>query len=399
MPDTGLLRSRLAEALPDRPFTVAFWDGTRLEATNGGGGPTFTARSPAALAHALRAPGELGLGRAYVSGALDVDDLDGIIDLIFGWEAPQIDARTKAGLAAAALRATGPVRPPARPASELSPRGRRHSRARDARAVRYHYDLPADFFRLLLGPSMTYSCAVFSRGAGTLEEAQETKHELICTKLALRSGERVLDVGCGWGSFALHAAARHDVKVVGITLSEPQAQFARLRAEQAGLGDRVEIRVADYRELVGERFDAVASIGMVEHVGAERMNEYAKRLAGVLGPGGRLLNHGVANLVQADPRPGPFSDRYVFPDGAPQPLSRVLRALEGAGFETHHVEGFRDDYAETLRRWTRSLDENLEEGERLAGRERLRVWRLYLRSARGGFETGYTSIYQVLGSR
>jgi cyclopropane-fatty-acyl-phospholipid synthase len=395
---TDAFRSALADALPERPFRVVLWDGSALESTTGNGGPTFTARSPHALAHVLRHPGELGLGRAYVTGALDVDDIDAVVKLIDRWEAPALDRRTKARLALAALRATGPVRPPGPPQAELAPRGRFHSIARDSRAVRHHYDVPTEFFRLFLGPSMVYSCAIFSRGATDLEAAQEAKLELVCQKLGLKRGQRVLDVGCGWGSFAIHAAQRHGVHVTGITLSPPQVETAKRRAEEAGVADRTDFRVEDYRQLAGESFDAVASIGMVEHVGAEKMDEYARRLRGALRPGAQLLNHGIANLRQEDPNPGDFSARYVFPDGAPQPLSRVLLALERAGLETHHIEDFRDDYAETLRHWARRLDENLDEAVRLAGPERVRVWRLYLRAARNGFETGFTSIYQVRAS-
>ncbi len=242
---------------------------------------------------------------------------------------------------------------------------------------------------------MTYSCAIFSRGAETLEEAQTAKLEMVCTKLALEPGERIIDIGCGWGSFAVHAATHHGVDVVGITLSEPQARVARERAEAAGVGDRVEIRVMDYRDLAGERFDAIASIGMVEHVGAERIDLYAERLASLLPSGGRLLNHGIARLRHSDPDAGPFSERYVFPDADPLHLSRVLLALERAGFASEHVEGFASDYAETLRHWARRLDENLDRAIALAGPERVRVWRLYLRAARSGFESGFTSIFQV----
>jgi cyclopropane-fatty-acyl-phospholipid synthase len=278
---------------------------------------------------------------------------------------------------------------------ELRPRGRRHSPERDARAVRHHYDVSNEFFRLFLGESMTYSCAIFSRGAQTLEEAQEAKLELVCQKLALQPGDRVLDVGCGWGSFALHAATRHGVRVVGITLSEPQARLARERAEQAGVLDRVEIRVADYRELTGEQFDAIASIGMVEHVGAVQIDAYARQLARLLRPGGRLLNHGIARLRHGDPEAGPFSERYVFPDAAPLHLSRILFALERAGFATEHVEGFPADYARTLTQWARNLDDNLDEAVRLIGAQRVRVWRLYPRVARQGFESGFLSVFQV----
>ena len=396
--NTAPFIDELERALPSRPFTVELWDGTRLASTNGGG-PTFRVRSPQALAHALRAPGQLGLGRAYVSGELAVDDLDEVLELLDTWEPPPIERRERARLALAALRACGLLRPPAVPTAELRPRGRRHSPERDARSVRHHYDVSNDFFRLMLGESMTYSCALFSQGAKTLEEAQEAKLELVCRKLALKPGQRVLDVGCGWGSFAMHAAAKHDVSVLGITLSEPQAALARRRAQERGLGERVEIRVMDYRELGGEPFDAVASIGMVEHVGSNQIDVYARQVARLVKPGGRVLNHGIARLRTGDPEAGPFSERYVFPDAAPLHLSRIQLALERAGLETEHVEGLRSDYAETLRHWAANIDSNLDEATRLAGQERIRVWRLYLRAARRGFESGFTSIYQVRCSR
>jgi cyclopropane-fatty-acyl-phospholipid synthase len=270
---------------------------------------------------------------------------------------------------------------------------------RDARAVRHHYDVSNDFFKLFLDTSMTYSCAIFSRGASTLEEAQRTKLELVCTKLGLRAGERLLDVGCGWGSFVLHAAAHHGVRAVGITLSPNQAELARRRVAEAGLEDRVEIRLADYRDLGGERYDAIASIGMVEHVGSSQIDAYAAKLASLLQPGGRLLNHGIARLRHGDPEAGAFSERYVFPDAAPLHLSRILFALERAGIEPTHAEDFRQDYVDTLSEWIRQLDANLAEAERLAGGERVRVWRLYLRAARNNFATGFLSIFQVLGRR
>jgi cyclopropane-fatty-acyl-phospholipid synthase len=391
---TAPLRREIERSLPSRPFAVEFWDGSAVPSTTGNG-PAFRAGSPRAVAHALRAPGQLGLGRAYVTGDLEVDDLDALMPLLRGWTPPAPDRMARVRLTLAALRACGLIRPPAPPAAELRPRGDRHTRVRDARAVRHHYDLPERFFALFLDRSMTYSCALFSSGADTLEEAQEAKLELVCSKLALRPGERVLDVGCGWGSFPVHAALRHGVSVLGITLSEPQAEAARRRAAAAGVADRVDIRVLDYRELAGERFDAVASIGMVEHVGEERIDAYAQRLAALVRPGGRLLNHGIARLRHTDPRAGPFSERYVFPDAEPLPLSRVLLALERAGFAVEHVEGFPADYVETLRHWARRLDERLNEAATLAGWERVRVWRLYLRAARNGFETGFTSVYQA----
>jgi cyclopropane-fatty-acyl-phospholipid synthase len=395
------LRRELARALPARPFALRFWDGSELTPTVAGG-PVLTVRSPAAVAHMLRAPGQLGLGRAYAAGELEADDLDRVIGLLDSFHAPPIDRATRARLALAAARACGLTRPPRIPASELRPRGRRHSRERDERSVRHHYDVSNEFFALFLDDSMTYSCALFSRGAATLDEAQVAKRELVATKLGLREGERVLDVGCGWGSFVIHAAREHDVHALGVTLSPAQAELARRRVAEAGLEDRVEIRVCDYRDLVslgGERFDAIASIGMVEHVGSSRIDEYARVLARLLEPGGRLLNHGIARLRHGDAEAGPFSERYVFPDAAPLHLSRIQLALERAGFETDHVEGLRQDYVDTLSAWIDRLDANREAAERLAGGERLRVWRLYLRAARNGFATGFTSIYQVLGHR
>jgi cyclopropane-fatty-acyl-phospholipid synthase len=394
MPTATPLRTELERALPARPFSISFWDGSVLASTNGGG-PTFLVRSPDAAAHALRAPGQLGLGRAYVSGALDVDDLDAALELLDTWSPPPLDRGTIARVALAGARSYGLRRPPRVPKAELRPRGRRHSRERDARAVRHHYDLPPEFFQLFLGPSMTYSCAIFSRGAQTLEEAQAEKLEIVCRKLDLQPGQRVLDVGCGWGSFAIHAAREHGARVLGVTLSRPQVEYARRRVAELGLEDRVEIRVADYRELAGEPFDAIASIGMSEHVGASQIDAYAAQLARMLRPGGRLLQHAIARLRHGDPEAGPFSERYVFPDAAPLHVSRVMQAVERSGLEPVHVEGFREDYAETLRHWARNLDERLDEATRLAGPERVRVWRLYLRAARRGFESRFISVFQV----
>ena len=405
---TAPLREEIERVIPSRPFEVEFWDGTRLPSTDGDapdsasmqksgrGGPTFRVRSPKAVAQALMAPGQLGLGRAYATGTLEVSDLDEVMRLLDSWTLPPLETPDKLRLAAAAVRAAGLTVPPRPPAAELRPKGRRHTPERDRRAVRHHYDVSNDFFALFLDESMTYSCAIFSRGAKTLEEAQVAKNDLVCTKLGLKEGDRVLDIGSGWGAFAIHAAKEYGARVTGITLSEPQAAGARARARLAGVADRVEFRVQDYRELAGERYDALASIGMVEHVGEEQIDVYAERLASLIEPGGKLLNHGIARLRHSDPEAGPFSERYVFPDADPLNLSRVTLALERAGFEPKHVEDFRTDYAETLRHWARRLDENLDEATRIAGPERVRVWRLYLRAARNGFETGFTSIFQVL---
>jgi cyclopropane-fatty-acyl-phospholipid synthase len=396
---SGPLSRELHRLLPERPFHVRFWDGNAVSATTGQA-PTFFVRAPGALAHFLRAPGSLGLGRAYVDGSLAVDDLDAAFLVVDDWRPPTIGTadRVRLGLTIAAAAAPGGI--PRRPSLELILDGDLHSVERDAAAVRYHYDVGNEFFALFLEESMTYSCAIFSRGAQTLEEAQLTKLDVVAGKLGLEPGMRLLDVGCGWGSFAMHAARNHGVAVTGVTLSEAQAALARERVEQAGLSDRVEIRVADYRTLPRSSFDAIASIGMSEHVGERQIDRYAQTLFGLLRPGGLLLNHAIAALDPSDePLEDEFSMRYVFPDGEPLPLSRVQLALERAGFHSEHVEGFREDYAVTLRHWAERLDEHLERAQALAGPERTRVWRLYLRAARHGFDVGLTAVYQVRARR
>jgi cyclopropane-fatty-acyl-phospholipid synthase len=395
---TAPLLDEIERALPERPFSIQLWDGSRLPSTNGTG-PTLTVRSRSAIAHVLRAPGQLGLGRAYVSGALEVDDIDAVLDLLGSWQLPPLDRRAQARLMLAAARAMGVVRPPPVPKVELRPRGRRHSKERDARAVRHHYDVSNEYFALFLDESMTYSCGVFSRGATTLEEAQRAKLELVCEKLALEPGERVLDIGCGWGSFAIQAAQTRGVHVTGITLSEPQAELGNRRAAEAGVGDRVDLRVADYRDLADPPYDAVVSIGMVEHVGSVQIDDYARRVREMVRPGGRVLNHGIARVRVGDPEAGPFSERYVFPDAAPLHLSRIITAMERAGLVTDHVEGLAADYAETLRHWAERFDARLDDALRIGGPERVRVWRLYLRAARNGFLNGFTSVYQVRCTR
>ena len=307
----------------------------------------------------LRAPGQLGLGRAYVAGALEVDDVDKVLELLDGYSPPPIDVRAKAPAGRRRGARRGAARVPSCPAVELRPQGRRHSIARDKRAVTHHYDVSNEFFALFLDESMTYSCAIWSRGAddargGAADQARARLHQARGCRRAS---------GC-WTSAAAGARSRprrqaprrprHRDHAVG---AAGRARAAA-RAGSEGVADRVEIRVMDYRELRGERFDAIASIGMVEHVGDVNIDAYARTLAGLLSPGGRLLNHGIARLRHGEPEAGPFSERYVFPDAAPLHLSRVQFALERAGFETQHVEGFRHDYARTLREWTRRLDAN-----------------------------------------
>jgi cyclopropane-fatty-acyl-phospholipid synthase len=396
--NTGPLREEIARVIPERPFHVEFWDGSALPATadrNGDGTPTFSVRSPKAVAQALASPGQLGLSRAYVTGNLAVDDIDAVTALLRDWSPPPVETRDKLKLMAGALRAAGLTVPPRAPAAEFQPKGTKHSKSRDRRAVRHHYDVSNDYFRLFLDESMTYSCAIFSRGATTLEEAQVAKNDLVCTKLGLAEGMRVVDIGCGWGAFAIHAAKTYGTHVTGITLSEEQAHGAREHARQAGVSELTDFRVADYRDMAGERFDAVVSIGMVEHVGPENIDLYTRTLASLVGPGGQVLNHGIARQRHTDPTEGDFTERYVFPDGHPIHVSRIIDSFERAGMPMEHAEDFRLDYAETLRHWAERFDQNLAEAERLGGAERTRVWRLYLRAARTGFETSFLGLYQV----
>ncbi len=397
--NTAPLRRELVTALPQRPFALRFWDGTEVPSTVPDA-PTFNFRSPEALAHVIRAPGELGLGRAYVLGLVDTDDIEKSLQVVDTFEPPRISPGQIARLGVALVRACGLVRLPKTPASELRLKGERHTLGRDRRAIAYHYDAGNAFFQLFLDPSMTYSCAYFKGGAENLADAQQAKLGLVCTKLALQEGERVLDVGCGWGSFAIHAAKHYGVSVLGVTLSEEQVRLGRERVREAGLEDRITLRLADYRELAGERFDAISSIGMVEHVGEERIDLYMRTLNDLLVPGGRLLNHGIAKLMDFDTKDeGAFSERFVFPDGVPLPLSRIAQAMERTGLVVRHVEGLPEDYARTLTYWIESYEQRYDEAVRLAGAERARVWKLYLRAARAGFSTGWASVYQVLASK
>ncbi len=280
------------------------------------------------IAQFARAPGQLGAGRAYVLGQLDTDDLDAVVDLIGRWQPPALGPGDRLRLGLAALRAGGIRRPPPLPATEMRVTRNRHTKARDAETVRHHYDVSSEFYELFLDETMTYSCALFNRGASTLEEAQRAKLELICAKLRVDAETRMLDVGCGWGGLAIHAAREHGASVLGITLSEPQAALARERAQAAGVANRVEIRVLDYRELHGERFDAIASIGMVEHVGGDQIDDYARRMASLLAPGGLLLNHGI---IRIPPAPGGACCRRPLLAAPRLPRRRAAQPLADAG--------------------------------------------------------------------
>nr|WP_219942151.1 cyclopropane-fatty-acyl-phospholipid synthase family protein [Iamia sp. SCSIO 61187] len=381
------------------PVRLELWDGTSV-------GPddescTIRLRSPDALRRVLWSPGELGIARAFVAGDVDVDgDLYEAIralrpaaaNLRSGWRALP---RT-----AAAARRLGAVgRPPAPPPEEARPRGRRHSTARDAEVVGHHYDVGNDFYRLVLGPSMTYSCARFADPAMSLNDAQASKHDLVCRKLGLheRPGMRLLDVGCGWGSMAIHAARHYSADVVGVTISREQHDAARRRVEEADLADRVEIRLQDYRDLRGERFDAISSIGMSEHVGKPRIAEYFSTLSALLAPSGRLLNHAISSVGGSKIGSRTFMGRYVFPDGELLDVGDTVNAMQAAGCEVRDVESLREHYALTLRQWVANLEEHWDEAVDLVGPRRARVWRLYMAASAVGFDDGGLNVHQVLG--
>ena len=285
------------------------------------------------------------------------------------------------------------------PASELRGRGRRHSLDRDRIAVRHHYDVSNAFYRRLLGPSLVYSCAYFASPDESLEVAQERKLELVCQKLRLQAGERLLDIGAGWGSLLLHAARHHGVRGVGITLSEPQAAHARARVREAGLSDRIEIRVADYREVDDGPYDKIASVGMVEHVGIAHLGAYAARIARLLRPGGLLLNHGIARMFSDPAGAKSLIQRYVFPDGELPRLADVVTALQGGGLEPRDVESLREHYGLTLRRWLANLEHEHDAVVAEVGVERERVWRLYMLGSALAFEDGDISVFQILAGR
>jgi cyclopropane-fatty-acyl-phospholipid synthase len=383
------------------PFALQFWDGSVLPASREAGADLGTVQvGRRAIGQILHQPNQLGLSRAFISGQLQFDgQIRDVLARRSDFDGVALTPRELATAAALAVRLAGidALRPSLVPEAEMRAHGRRHSLVRDRRVVRHHYDVSNAFYRQLLGPTMVYSCAYFADPGESLDTAQERKVERICRKLRLAEGDRFLDIGCGWGSLAIHAARHHGVRAVGITLSEPQAQLARERAAQAGVADRVEIRVADYRETDDGPYDKIASIGMVEHVGAAQMDAYAATIARLLRPGGLALNHGITRLFSAHPA-GPKSliQRYVFPDGEILPLEQMLEALREAGLEARDVESMREHYALTLWRWVDNLTADRQAAIAQVGIERLRVWELYMVGSALAFEDGDIGIYQTL---
>jgi cyclopropane-fatty-acyl-phospholipid synthase len=387
------------------PVRIRAWDGSTI---GPGRGATVVLHSPLALRRLLWSPGELGLCRAYVAGDLDIEgEVFDVLDLRDGLPSAG-DGEVQIGFAlrdlphlwrtAQRLGAVGA--PPPLPAEEARLRGWRHGRRRDADAISHHYDVGNDFYRLVLGPSLTYSCAYWADEAFDLAAAQTAKYELISRKLDLQPGMRLLDIGCGWGGMVLHAAQHHGVRAVGITLSREQATLARERVVEAGLADRVEIRVQDYRDVGDKPFDAVSSIGMFEHVGLSRTEEYFRDVHRLLRPGARVLNHAISRPTPSGRSaisPRSFMGRYVFPDAELIEVGQVVSAMQRTGTEVRDVESLREHYARTLRSWLANLEGDWDRAQRIVGPARARVWRLYIAASALGFEQNRLAIHQVLG--
>jgi cyclopropane-fatty-acyl-phospholipid synthase len=397
-----------------RPFAIHYWDGSREPGAAGPFGPfTLLIRQPGALRAMLLPPSELAFSEAFLR-----DDIDFAGNL----EAAAPIARMVAERLSSPRRLFRLARlllqlPSHRQTSATvshGPRadGRRHSRRRDAAAIRHHYDVGNEFYQLWLDAQSVYSCGYFAPGTEDLDAAQRAKLDYICRKLRLRPGERLLDIGCGWGALIRHAVRYYGVEALGITLSPAQARLASRRIAADRLGDRCRVELRDYRDLSDRQaFDKVASVGMFEHVGGAGLPDYFDRASRVLRPGGLFLNHGIVDLELARPqgardrlrrwlwRQGSFVQRYVFPDGELVPLAQVVGAAEQAGLETRDVESLREHYVLTLRHWLSRLEERVDEAVALVGEATFRTWRLYLAASASAFADGHIGVVQLLFSK
>jgi cyclopropane-fatty-acyl-phospholipid synthase len=412
MTERGSVAARLAGAVStvlgagESPWRLRAWDGSEAGPADA---PVVVVKSPQAVRRLVWAPGELGLVRAYVAGEIDLEDdvfetlealtSSGRLSSRGAFPRPSARDWLELGRTAAALHAVGA--PPAPPPEEFPRphRIRQHRPDLDAAAISHHYDVGNDFYALVLGPTLVYSCAVWTSEDAGLDAAQVAKLDLVCRKLGLGPGMRLLDVGCGWGSLALHAAREYGADVVGITLSAEQAELARRRVADAGLTDRVTIRVQDYRDVDDGPYDAISSIGMAEHVGRAAMAGYVSALHDLLTPGGRLLNHAIAWAAGPSTwNDDSFISRYVFPGGELISLPDTIGALE-TQFEILDVEALRRHYTLTLRAWVERLEKHWDTAVELAGEGRARVWRLYMAACALSFETGKLGVNQVLARR
>jgi cyclopropane-fatty-acyl-phospholipid synthase len=387
------LFEQIADKLSCKNFCVRFWDGTLWGA---GARPSFTLvlNNPWALRQLFLSPSELSVGESFIYDDFDVEgDLEAALDFadhLFAEELP-LAAKLKLRVMAAVPKRWISGR------GAAEPKGKLHSAERDRATVRYHYDVSNDFFKLFLDQRMIYSCAYFKSPDDDLDTAQRQKLDYLCRKLRLRPGERLLDLGCGWGGLLIHAAREYGVDALGITLSVPQAEFARERIRQEGLAAHCRVEVCDYRELKRElQFDKIVSVGMFEHVGEALLPEYFSRAWRLLRPGGVFLNHGIG-LSANWKRPGDsFIEKYVFPDGELVPINTTLRAAESCGFEVQDVENLRRHYEITLRHWTSRLQANAAEARRLTDEATYRTWRIYMAGSAHAFRVGRINLCQLL---
>jgi cyclopropane-fatty-acyl-phospholipid synthase len=374
-------------------FRVRFWDGTHWGSA---GVPRFTLvlNHPGALRAMFLSATEVSIGEAYIYKDFDVEG-----DLEAAFEVSDYLLAQERGLAHRLHLGTILGRLPVHNRPRLVPHlhGSRHSKGRDHDAVTFHYDLPCDFFAAFLDRRLVYSCAYFRSPQDDLETAQEQKLDYICRKLRLRPGDRLLDLGCGWGALIIHAATYYGAECLGITLSEPQADVARRRIRDSGISERCTVQVCDYRDLRPDRqFDKIASVGMFEHVGEARLPEYFQRAWQLLLPGGVFLNHGIAHsLAYKSPKPS-FTDVYVFPDGELVPISTTLRLAEGVGFEIRDLESLREHYALTLHHWLKRLETASQAARQATNETTFRIWKLYIAGSAHWFRTGKLNLYQSL---
>jgi len=394
------LLDTLLSDYPRRDFAVRLWNGDTWGHTQN---PRFTLvlKDAGSLRRMLIGADQLTLGEAYI---FDDFDVEGDVEAAFQFGeyliAHELELMERLRLAGLLLRLPHNNHHHEEPEVAPHMRGRVHSKHRDQRAVSYHYNLSNDFYQLWLDERMVYSCAYFEHGDESIDAAQRNKLDYLCRKLRLKAGEHLLDVGCGWGGLILHAAKNFDVRALGVTLSEPQAELARTRINEAGLGDRCEVRVCDYRDLDdAQAFDRIVSVGMFEHVGEPHLPEYFEHVWKLLRSGGTFLNHGIAASALFRRKGASFIDKYVFPDGGLVPLGTTIRIAEACGFEVRDVESLREHYARTLRQWVRRLESHYEDAKRIAGETAYRIWRIYMAGSAHAFATGRVNLYQVLFSK
>jgi cyclopropane-fatty-acyl-phospholipid synthase len=381
---------------PERGVGFTAFDGSHVGTE--GNDVTLEIKTPRAVQYIAGAPSQLGLSRAYVNGDLEIHgSVYEALRRLFPLPLDHLTVGDKARLAKDF--APFALARPEPPALERRLRGKRHSKNRDAEAIHHHYDVSNRFYSFVLGPSMAYTCAVFDTPTTSLEQAQEAKFDLVCRKLGLQPGMKLLDVGCGWGGMVLHAVKNYGVTAIGVTLSQQQAEWGQQAINDAGLADRAQIRFSDYRDIRETGFDAVSSIGLTEHIGRANYQSYFSFLYAKLRPEGRLLNHMITRMDGSDPShyKRSFINRYVFPDGELSSPGLIISEMNDAGFEIRHEENLREHYALTLTQWCDNLENNWDACVAEAGEPTARVWRLYMAASRLGFEINTIQLHQILG--